>query len=454
MATEVYRGPLGPKHLDSSRGKIGTPYTPPDPEHYAGQYLLDSGAHTIIYARHGQPHKGVQELESLFNWQNKETGFIPNTVYHPTIGTNHLERRLIFGKDSQTSHYSQPPILTVASWEIFEAFVHQGKEQEGEDFFKRNYETLRASNTYLTNERKNDGKSSLIKITHPHETGRDNDPTFDFLKNWRLSQERQLPPFLNNIRAKINGATNLIDLYTLGRSQEKKGWPTLPINDVMFNCLYAESLRYMGEIAHVVGKSEDELMFSVEAHSVGQEIVDTMWNPKESTFYALRTDTGQQIDVKSISGLFPVVLPEITDIQLSAIVDSAEDSNEYGPPVFFPTVPRSSKYYDPSYKEWGCVWRGPFTHLPWYLVKEGLLMQLTNVSHRLPALARRIERVVEHSEEVASNLVRRYGPREGYNSLTGEPVRNDARSFGWANLGVTPRRKEVLSKNRSEVTPI
>jgi len=71
----------------------------------------------------------------------------------------------------------------------------------------------------------------------------------------------------------------------------------------MFNCIYAQNLAFMAEIAQIINKPSEGSFFTQKASAVKNDILTKMWNEEKKMFFA-QTEEGA-IDFISISNLFP-----------------------------------------------------------------------------------------------------------------------------------------------------
>jgi hypothetical protein len=433
MAIQIERGniPNGAQKLLHNKELSGSAYTPPDFYHYPHGYLWDSGFHAIVYARSGIPELAQEELEAVFSWQDKETGFIANAKFHPTKGTKHPERRYVFGKNAETSKYSQPPVLALASWETYEAFIKQGKYKEAKSFLNQNYDSLSSFFNFFINTRENQN-SSLVKIAHPHETGRDFDPTYDFTDPFIMKKVNV--PVLKTFVDKANMATNQATRFLWGLNWAKRhnfDAEKLDVNDVMFNAIYANGLSYMAQIAEATLHHDDAVFYNQKAEQVGRDITTQLWDDKDKVFYAQRH--GVPIRKISISNLSGIMVPEISEEQFERVLELIEDPKHFGTSYPIPSVPVSSPYFDPDFKELG-LWRGGTWMFSNFILEKALRERAEEFKATNPALSARAETDAYIIRRTSSEMVDKNGEAEFFHPLTGAAQRKEVTLFGPSTL--------------------
>jgi glycogen debranching enzyme len=411
--------------------EIKNAHTPPSWPHYPHCWLWDGAFQAIVYASFGLPEEGEEEIRAIFDGQ-KENGFIPNMRF---LGKARIfdPERYSFSEPSFGSNYTQPPVLAEAVLEVYQSYETLGRKEEGLTFLKEIYPKLEKFYSYFKENRRKE--SNLIAVLHPHETGRDSDPTFDFFKI-RLSPKVKNYTALSfqKIINLLNTALDYVSALSLNYRLKKKHWveeaafSIFWVYDVMFNCIYVENLRAMAEIAKILDKSPEE--FLKEAHAVEHDILEKMWDSKEKKFFALKD--GKKIPVVSVSNLFPLILDNISEEQLIEILKLIEDPDWFYTPYPLPSVPVNSPYFDPDYKE-KRLWRGPvWININWYVVR-GLIKQGKRLAKNNPILSQHCFNLAKEIIDKTSSLLKNSGCREFYNPFTGEGYRVE--NFGWSTLG-------------------
>jgi len=195
----------------------------------------------------------------------------------------------------------------------------------------------------------------------------------------------------------------------------------------------------MAKISGILDKSQEQQTYNEQADAVEAEILLRMWNPNREFFYNLDKD-GKQIPVESITGLYPLLLKNITPEQKNALYDKLEDPQWFATPYPIPTHPRVSKFYDPHYRrKQGPNWEGPvwidMNHL---IVEQGLVKQ---GDERGMKIAGNI--VTKTKELLATNT----DVWEFYDPETGQGKR--VKQFMWSNLGLHFENYEVAMRGQT-----
>lgn len=423
------------QELGQKMGIGETAHTPPA-SHYPHIYLWDSCFAAIINARCEGPkwqNAAQTEMLALVEGQRAD-GFIANMQF-AAKGRRLDPERLVFEGGATGSNYTQPPILALAASEIC-----NGRIEETGKFLETIYPSLKNYYSYLETQRSNSPEDKLIGVIHPHETGRDSDPTFDHIKPLRLPRHGIETP---RIIDKANIGIDYLSIIAHGiklrsaNGNVAKSREIFWVNDVMMNCMYADNLREMSDLALASHHIDDSKHYRELAGKVEQQILSKMWDPKarggRGEFRAL-DQYGRHIKETSISNLFPLVLRGLDECQLESLLDLMDSS--FDTPFPLPSVATDSPNYDPHNRESDRLWRGPnWINVIWYLADRGLRMQVKRpeMSHR----ADLIDRCQEWDNKITKSvetLVDKNGPREHYNPITAAAQRRRVKTFAWSNL--------------------
>lgn len=412
-------------------------YTPPSPRHYPHRFLWDLCFTTIEFARYDHINHAIQDLVAILKGQDLETGFIPNMQFAPK-GRKFDPERIFFMHPGKHSDYSQPPVLALAAYEIYQAFLRENQEKEGKFFLESIYDNLKLFYEYFVCYRQNSLDDKKIGNIYPHETGRDSDPTFDFFKVRLRRRGPSTPRSVDQLNRILDygSALGLSYRLRLKKWDLEKARKIFWVNDVMFNCIYVDNLYKMSEIAFVLGKNQDEADFKTLAAEVEERILTDMWfeDKEQGMFYALKPDG--PIKVVSVSNLFPLILPHLRENQLEALLFLLEDPQWFNRPYPIPSVPANNPNYDPHHQEKDRLWRGPtWINMNWYLVERGLRMQADRFETSRPDLVNRCQILSESITAKTKELIER-GYYEYYDPETGQPQRVDkTENFAWSTLG-------------------
>lgn len=452
----MYERTISPIIIDSlNRNRGDKKHTSPSPDIYPDVFNWDGCKITMLRARHGDPLGAVQELSTVLEGQDPDTGFIPNMRFATNDKWWDPERRT-FKRPEFGSDYTQPPLYALAAWETYHALEQSEGLEHARQFLGTVYPKLAKAYAYFMDNREDNDGSSLIHNIHPHETGMDKNPGNDW-KKWRLPTNGPKTP---KPVAMLNAGLDYVStLFLINRKLQAVDWDPQKAKDIfwlrdpMFNVVYADNLGVMGQIAGELGEIEDSVFYRMKAHQVGKEVIDTMWDKNNRLFYA--NNMGRIIDdpnAQTVSNLFPVILPEIRDDQLSRMLDLMEDPNWFATEYPFPSVPVYSKAYDPDYKEPGGIWRGPtWVNMNWLLVERGLLRHAHEKLFNNPQLANRCLEVALHVATKSGEMVQN-GLGEFHHPHTGRSLRLE--NFAWANLGhdlgITARSLQTVFYARDE----
>lgn len=414
-------------------------YTPPSPDHYPHLYLWDTLFVAKFLAERDRPWDAASEIEALLDGQHPN-GFIPNTQFAPG-GRKADPERYSYMHPWKHSDYSQPPIMAESAKSTYESYRRLGNEPAGLDFLTRNYPRLRKAYEYYWQSRQNSADDPLIFNTHPHETGRDSDPTFNFTKLRLARRGVQTPKMIDMINSGLD-YTSLLAMNYFFRTKQwdvEKTRKYFAVNDVMFNCLYSVNLLRMSEIATTIGRPEEAAEFTERAELAQKQILEKMWFPharnSQGAFYAL--NKGKPVEEISVSNLFPVVLPNLSAPQLSACLNMILTS--FNTPYPLPSVATTSPNYDPHYSEKGRIWHGGSWMNTNYLIAKGLALQAERQDllegsqddeevRLLQALSGQLSSlIIEQSLALVGQ-----GFYEFYDPETGEPCR--VKDFSWSTI--------------------
>jgi hypothetical protein len=418
--------------LDSNSAAVGMDFTPAAPKHYKHAiHLWDTGYIGATRAEKGDPDGARRDIETLLATQNPETGFIPNMTFLGKGRRLDPERLLVFGPNSVSSDYSQPPNLAMAALRTFHSFRKQGRNEEADSFVNRNYNSLTAFYRYFRERQTDSIKSPLVYLIDPSESGRDSDRIFDHKKPHRIPYGRT-PKALDPVMRKINGALDYLDHLQIG-VRRRLGKPDFAVADVMFNCIYSQNLLDMGRIAKMLGKEEDAQDFRLRSEEVEREVLTTMWDDQDGAFYARDINHGP-IRKISVTSLFPLTLECPMPFQVEKLINMLEDPDLFGTPFPIPSQPANCRDYDPGGSE-PRLWRGPvWINTNWHIVK-GLEKQAERFLNSHGHLSEKAREKALHIGRKTKELIEKSGYREFYDPRTGKGLR--VKDFAWSTLADT-----------------
>jgi hypothetical protein len=441
--------------------------SPSSGRHYQYLWEWDGRKNIVNNARRGEPDRAVVEFMALERYGDPLTGFRPNKIFatasHKTW--RDYPEAWNFNDNRVGSSYTQPPLAAWAAMETYRSFRAQGREDEGLAFLRRVYGTdeehrhtgLRGGYAYFINHRQNSPDDRLLGIVHPNETGRDSD---EANKPW-LVRGTGRP---NAVREWLYMQKLGYELGRLGRDPTGRRIDWIPeqtrprywVNDVMFNVMYAHNLWLLADIADLLHDDADDeepreryaadaLRYRDIAADVEEQVLTRMWNSREGYFFNL-DQSGEQIPVKSITGLFPLMLRSISKEQFISLLDKLESAEWFATSYPIPSHPACSEFHspDPSWFEGTFTppWSGPvWVSMNHHQVEEGLVPRALayadarraetydlGLARRTMAVAGRIARKTLEMLAMNDRTMECYSPTTG----AGKRVRD----FMWSNLGL------------------
>jgi hypothetical protein len=368
------------------------------------------------------------------------TGFMPNSRILTNSGIMQagLERVIIRKNGGSASVYTQPvlePLVVLTGYEA--AIAANPDSPEAKELLDEFYEPLALHLSYYDKFLADMPNSRLLGIPHPHASGRDSDRVFDHAKN-RLPRKGADTGLITNLRnAKrdyqwaLKRTKEIVDADGDMEKTRQKFWD----RDVMFNCIYLDSLYQMAKLADYAGRPDDREYYLNLAEEVEAEI-QTMWNPKawkgNGTFTNMDKDYNEVPEV-SVGGLFGLTLHSLTAEQLESMLNLIDKS--HNTPYGFSVSPIDSADSDPHHKEKGRIWRdGDWDNVKWYIIERGLCMQAQREDLPLELRQRCAKLALEKAVSSNEALDRHWPPSEFRNPLSGEPQRKRVASFAWAML--------------------
>lgn len=354
----------------------GYDYTAPSFPKYPNQWLWDSCFAAIILSK-TDPERAKNEINTLLSGQD-ENGFIPSILLWKNKWINNFfPSNLLYS--GWKSRITQLPIIALAVEKIYD-------QTHDERFLSEVLPKVKKYYLWLERERDND-HDGLVSIIHPWESTDDN-PAFGI---------------------GTNPVKVYYTFYKLLWDQKRGLESKFNIENVMFNCLFAQGLRILGRW--------DKDFFS-KADRTEQAIFDLCYDPGEEFFFDIKNSEHEHYRVKTISGLFPLILQNTPKNILDRLVERyLINPDEFWLPYPVPFVSKSEKSFDPGYHF--LLWRGPtWVNTNWFIIC-GL------EKHGYPDVAKKLsEKTVE--------MVEKAGLWEMYHPLTG--VGMGQKDYTWSGL--------------------
>ncbi|MEU1510709.1 hypothetical protein ABZ490_00865 [Streptomyces sp. NPDC005811] len=421
--TAVYdpAAPPGPPHLRAVRdgavevleGNWTGTSTVPSRRLYPHQWSWDS-AFVAIGLRHVSPLRAQTELETLLAAQWGD-GRIPHIVFNPSVPLDAYFPSPDFWRSStagraagaprtvQTSGIVQPPVHALAAWLVHRADPGLSRAR---GFLARVYPRLAAWHRYLLH-RRDHGGAGLVSIVHPWEQGMDNAPSWDAplarvtpapARSFRRADldhgaAEDRPTDLDYGRY-VRLAADYRDAgYADGRGE-------FAVEDPSFNALLIASEHALARIARELGATATAR--HARAERLTAALVDRLWDPAEGMFFCrdvhgtevparehgggpIREHEGAPIRERGVSGLVPLILPDLPREVAAAVVRTLG-----GPHFGVGTTTRLVPSYDLLGEAFDPhrYWRGPAWFNTAWLLERGLRL------HGRPADADTLRRAV------------------------------------------------------------
>ncbi|MCA9891928.1 MAG: hypothetical protein KC615_03030 [Anaerolineae bacterium] len=326
-------------------------YTAPAKEKgkYLPQWLWDSCFHAITY-RWFDTVMAWEELLSLLVHQVQEgddAGMIPH-MQHLDVVNDKAAQGLF--RQSQRSTITQPPLIAVAAWEVFQKAPNTEKLQEIYAACTRYHEWF---------DRRRADRDGLIVSIHPWETGWDASQRWDALLGVEdlPKQNKAFSEALKNIRWQQMTLLEDVD-YDWRALLGRDAFCVKPID---WNAIRVADLRAMSKIAAALGYNEkatewtakadliaatiaDKMIYQVDGHIVGCDLV---W--EEGIEKPSQVDTAAK---------FVLLFGQCVDDRTAAmlVVDMTAESSPYHTPFWLTTTPTNNPSFDGKEYWRGNVW--------------------------------------------------------------------------------------------------
>ena len=381
-------------------------------KYHAGQWLWDSGWHTVVWS-HRAPENAVAELRTLLSYQQPD-GFVPEIIFWKA----NWFARYIFNPLSGFSHpdytyLTQMPMLAYSVRAIWNA---TGDKSLLEEFVPK----IAAYLTWW--EIRDLDDAGLVSIIHPWESGIDASPVYDPVFHLDDPKWYQLYPRFWNL---------LVRYRRLRWDQTgilKREW--FDIKDVGVCSVYADGWSILADLAV---KFDTTLAARCRAKAVKYRdgIIEKCWDRKSGRFISLFRQNGRYniSGAETVQALLPLLLDDLPADIAAKLVSRLTDPKKFWLNYPVPSVAAD----DPSFTAGASrlLWRGPMWPATTWLVMEGLL------KHGFKTEARTI--LDRWTEMCLKNGVWEY-----YHPLTGE-------GLGQKDMGMSTLIVDML--RRFNLTP-
>ncbi len=352
--------------------------TVPSRSLYPHQWSWDS-AFIAIGLRHLSPLRAQTELETLLAAQWAD-GRIPHIVFNPSVPLDAYFPSPDFWRSStagraagaprtvQTSGIVQPPVHALAAWLVHRADPGLSRAR---GFLANVYPRLAAWHRYLLH-RRDLGGGGLASVVHPWEQGMDNSPCWDAplarvtpapARSFRRADldhgaAEDRPTDLDYGRY-VRLATDYRDAGYADRTRE------FAVEDPAFNALLIASEHALARIARELGATGTAR--HARAERLTAALVDRLWDPEKEIFLCRDLRGGGPIPERSVSGLVPLILPELPREIAAALVRTLGGPHFGTGTRLVPSYDLLGEAFDPHR-----YWRGPAWFNTGWLLERGL----------------------------------------------------------------------------------
>ena len=432
-------------------------WTPPDPDHYTEEYYWDQIFAVIIDAEAGTEESitaAEKGLRTLLKGQFKN-GFMPNIQ---NIGPGRkidLEPFLGFNSNEH-SNYTQPPLLALGISKVYYARKNQkdlpkkSAETRAKDFLSEVYEDMKQAYVYLDDnrsvERDHDRRAVII---HPHETGRDSDPTYKKLKPYLIPRKGvDTPKIIDAANIVLDYGQSLWISNRLKRAGEDtdKAHGIFRAVDIMFNAMLVDNLYVAADLAKELSTNEsdqytaDAKWFTEYSEDIERKLFEKNWFPDarngKGAFYSTDRDGNPFVET-GVNNISSLLLRGLSEEHVKSQLDMMDTDFDVRYPL--PSIGKYSRNFDPNNQQKERLWEGPtWINMNWYLGERGIKQILKNPNlTKDPLIKFRLEAWAIRLAKSSKDLYARNGPKEFYNPLKGDAQRTyRVKRFAWSNLAL------------------
>ncbi len=372
----------------------------PSREVYPFQWLWDSAFHAIALL-HVDERLAKQEMHCLLQGVQRD-GFLPHMLLWDTTDQQaRLNQYDIALAHPNYTATTQPPVLPRAIARIYQA-------TKDAEFVVGVLPAVLSYFDWLAEHRDPDG-DGLLSIIQPDESGLDASPKFDL-------------PLGMSGRASLVGPElrmamqRLLETYGPMRSKpdELLASDVFQVEEVLFNCVYGDSLRCLAWMLRSVPlpsdwEGADAVAQELDARAgrVTSGLMAKCWDDDVGVFWDLWVKDEKPLRILTFTSLFPLILEDLhPDVVRRLLKEHLLEPAEFWTRYPVPSVALDEPSFDPSFRS-QAIWRGPaWVNVNWYLywglVKHGYGEIATELAHR------------------TLDMVLRGGFHEFFNPLTGE----------------------------------
>lgn len=398
---------------------------------YTHQHLWDT-CFTVIGQRHYDLPGAMAGMRRLLGaqWRN---GMIPHIIFEPGWRywwDRRNWRSWVSGSAPPglaTGGITQPPMVAEAVVRIGQAL----SASERIAWYGSVYQPLVAYHQWLYRDRAGHGSGLVLQI-HPWETGLDNTPP------WLESLRADRPPWWLDfmVRAKLDRwaehlrwdtrfvaagqrspAAEALRLYAALRHIRKHRYetaailasPVFAIEDLTYNSIL---IRANALLRHISRSLRTPLPGQLAASMRKNEAaMESLWDEADGCYHSRDVRAGRLLAEPSIAALMPLYAGCISLARARQLAGMLADPQLFGSPYPVPSVPLTSRWFNPVR-----YWQGPtWVNMNWLLI-DGL--RRYGFGAAADSLRRR-----------TLDLAARSGFWEYYHPVTGQPA--GVRNFSW-----------------------
>ena len=398
---------------------------------YPHQWSWDA-AFIAIGLAYVNPTRAWRDLRSLFEAQWPD-GRVPHIVFDPATaeadyfpGPGFWDVPAYGNRPARGSTgIVQPPLHAIAAWDVYRHASAHGAAcaQQARTELEWLYPRLVAQQEYLSG-RRNLGGGGLASIVHPWESGLDNSPAWDEAMANVPADLALLATYKRRDLDVSDAAHRPTDLdYSryvgLVLTYRAEGYDDHDLLDrhafavecPSFNSILAAAELALAQIAGVLGLAAESAAHRERARRITAAIVRRLWDPQTGTFHALDVRTGKLSPARCVSGLMPLLLPDLPAEAVEAVLTEARSARFGLAELPVPSYDRTAPDFDTKR-----YWRGPLWINVNWLLRRGL----------------QVHGFRDEAEDLRTAMVRlvhRHGHFEYFHPVTGEGL--GAPAFSW-----------------------
>jgi glycogen debranching enzyme len=377
--------------------------TKPSPRLYPHQWFWDSCFIAIGYS-HFDISRAKKEIKGILEGQWKN-GMIPHIKFNPKAKNYYPSpKEWNIPEDKLTSGITQPAMLAIAVWDIYQ-------KDKDKKFLREVFPFVKKYHEYLYKER----GGGLIFIIHPWESGMDNTPVHDPGLNrveidkyihLERHDKKVIDPSQRPSEEYYLRYMGLLKLfkeneYNIARIKEKSEFI---VEDLLMNCIWCEANHCLSLIAKEI---EEEYGKFLKWSKETKEIMRKKLFSKKF-YYSYDVKAKRLIKKYSCMKFIPLFSGIATEEQAKIIFDLI-DEFDLGYPIAS-YWPKASEFSEKLY------WRGPvWININWFLIKG-----LKRYGYDAKA---------EEIRQKTIELIEKNGFFEYFNPKTGEGYGED--NFSW-----------------------